>query len=188
MPRMDMLTDTTTDTQRNEFSDTIPLADTAGYWNRQGRRPARRNRQWEKAHRPYRYVNVPVELREQVLALAEHLSVTADEVARALFEYGMECVDEDKLKLHTHPNPHGRKMTLFPREQARGWREANDDPRHIPVRKRKRSEPSRKFHSAVSYRIPEGLHDGLCGLAMELDAPVGEVVTVFFAAWPGSLL
>lgn len=177
MPRMDMLTDTAADTQRNEFADTIPLADTAGHWNRQGRRPARRNRQWEKAHRPYRYVNVPLELREQVLALAGHLSVTADEVARALFEYGMDCVEDDKLRLCTHPNPHGRRMTLFPRDQARGWKESTDDPRHIPARKRKRSEPSRKPHPAVSYRIPEELHNRLCGLAMDLDAPVGEVVT-----------
>lgn len=81
MPRVNMLTDTTTDTQRNEFADSIPLTDTAGHWNRHGRRPAKRNRQWEKAHRPYRYVNVPLELREQVVALAEHLEVTADEVA-----------------------------------------------------------------------------------------------------------
>lgn len=177
MPRMDMLTETAADIQRNEFADTIPLADTAGHWNRQGRRPAKRNRQWEKAHRPYRYVNVPLELREQVLALAEFLSVTADEVARALFEYGMGCVEDDKLRLHTHPNPHGRRMTLFPRDQARGWQEANDDPRHIPARKRKRSESSRKFHPAVSYRIPKELHNRLCGLAVDLDASVGEVVT-----------
>ena len=109
-----MLTGTAPNTPK-EFADTIPVADTAGHWNRHGRRPPKRNRKWEKLHRPYRYVNVPVELREQVLALAEHLAVTADEVARAFFEYGIECVDAEILQLHAQPNPLGRKMTLFPK-------------------------------------------------------------------------
>ena len=103
MPRLDMLTDTAADTQRNEFADSIPLADTAGHWSRHGRRPAKRNRSWEKAHRPYRYVNVPLELREQVLALAEHLSVTADEVARARGERdGEHQVEERRTDVRRH--------------------------------------------------------------------------------------
>lgn len=179
MPRVDLLTDTAPDTGRKEFADTIPLADTAGNWNRRGRRPAKRNREWEKAHRPYRYVNVPMELREQVLALAEHLVVTADEVARAFFEYGLECVDDEKIQLHSHPNPHGRKMSLFPQEHAKGWQEADGKPREIPARRKRKSQPKRKPYPAVSYRLPGNLHDQLCGLAMELDVPVGEVVAYF---------
>ena len=178
MPRLDMLTDTVPDQGRNEFADSIPLAPSAGGWKRQGRRPAKRNRGWEKIHRPYRYVNVPLELRDQVVALAEHLVVTADEVARAFFEYGLECVDDDTLRLRTHPNPEGRKMTLFPREQASGWQKANDGPKEIPARRKKKSERVKKIYPAVSYRLPESLHNMLCGLAMELDVPVGEVVTL----------
>ena len=106
MPRVDTAHHTA-----KEYADTIPVADTAGHWNRHGRRPAKRNRKWERTHRPYRYVNVPLELREQVLALAEHLEGTADEVARAFFEYGMDCVDEGTLQLRTRPNLQGRKMT-----------------------------------------------------------------------------
>lgn len=177
MPRVNMLTEPTADTQRNEFADSIPLADTAGQWRRHGRRPAKRNRSWEKAHRPYRYVNVPLELREQVLALAEHLSVTADEVARVFLQYGLEYVDEEKLQLQTRPNPLGRKMTLFPRGQARGWEEAQGSRNEIPYRRRRKSTRERKVHPAVSYRLPERLHDELCGLAMDLDVPVGEVVS-----------
>ena len=177
MPRLDMLTDTASDTQRNEFADSIPLTDTAGHWNRHGRRPAKRNRSWEKAHRPYRYVNVPLELREQVLALAEHLSVTADEMARALIEYGMECVDEEKVHLQARPNPLGRKMTLYPRGQAKGWNEANDSRKEIPIRRRSNPNREKKIHTAVSYRFPKGLHDSLCGLAMDLDVPIGEIIS-----------
>lgn len=176
MPRKDMLTDTVTDSLPSEFAEKIPLADTAGNWNRYGRRPAKRNRKWEKAHRPYRYVNVPLEVREQVLSLAGHLNVTADEVARALLEYGLECVDDEKIQLHTRPNPRGRKMTLFPHDQARGWKEANGPRKEIPTRRRSILNREKKIHSAVSYRFPKRLHDELCGLAMELDVPVGEMV------------
>lgn len=176
MPRKDMLTDTAADTLPSEFADRIPLADTAGSWNRRGRRPARRNRKWEKEHRPYRYVKVPLQVREQVLALAEHLKVTAAEVARACLEYGLECVDDERLVLQVRPNPLGRKMTLFPRDQARGWKETQGPHKEIPARRRSHPDREKKIHPAVSYRFPKELHDNLCGLAMELDVPVGEVV------------
>ena len=177
MPRKDMLTDTAADSLPSEFAEKIPLADIAGYWNRYGRRPAKRNRKWEKAHRPYRYVNVPMEVREQVLALTEHLDVTADEVARALLEYGLECVDAEKIQLHTRPNPRGRRMTLFPRDPARGWKEGKGSRKEIAARRRSVLNREKKIHPAVSYRFPQRLHDDLCGLAMELDVPVGEVVS-----------
>lgn len=176
MPRKDMLADTATDSLPSEFAEKIPLADTAGGWNRHGRHPAKRNRKWEKEHRPYRYVNVPLQVREQVLALAEHLNVTADEVARACLEYGLECVDDEKVQIHTRPNPLGRKMTLFPHDQARGWKEANGPRKEIPTRRINNLQREKKIYPAVSYRFPKRLHDDLCGLAMELDVPVGEVV------------
>lgn len=178
MPRKDMLTDTHADTGRSEFADTIPLAATAGGWNRHGRHPAKRNRQWEKTHRPYRYVNVPLEVREEVLALAEHLHVTADDVARAFFEYGLDRVDEGKLQLKTQPNPLGRKMTLFPQRQAGAWEEAEGPQRDIPARRKRKNERRGKSIPAVSYRIPRSVHMDLSSLAMELAVPVGEVVTL----------
>jgi hypothetical protein len=178
MPRKDMLTDTHADTGRSEFADTIPLAATAGGWNRHGRRPAKRNRQWEKAHRPYRYVNMPLEVREEMLALAEHLHVTADDVAHAFFEYGLDRVDEGKLHLKTQPNPLGRKMTLFPQKQAGAWEEAEGPKRDFPARKKRKVEQSKKSVPSVSYRIPHGVHMDLCSMAAELAVPVGEVVTL----------
>ncbi|HMN13300.1 MAG TPA: hypothetical protein PKD55_13350 [Bellilinea sp.] len=181
MPRKDMLTDTVTDTTadtgRSEFASQIPLTDTAGHWSRYGRRPAKRNRKWEKEHRPYRYVNVSVELREQVLALAKHLGVKADEVARAFVEYGVECVNEEKLHLRAQPNPHGRKMTLFPKDRAKGWREANDIQKEIPARKKKQMSKVKKVYPAVSYRLPKKVHERVCCLAMNLDVPLGDVVS-----------
>ena len=177
MSRKDMLTDTHADTGRSEFADSIPLAATAGRWNRLGRRPAKRNRGWEKAHRSYRYVNVPLEVREDVLALAEHLRVPAGDVAHAFFEYGFDCVDEGKLSLTAQPNPLGRKMTLFPQKQVGAWEEAEGSQRDIPTRRKKRVERNQKSVPAVSYRIPHGVHMDLCSLATDLAVPVGEVVT-----------
>ncbi len=179
MSRKDMLTDTHADTGRSEFADSIPLAATAGRWNRPGRRPAKRNRQWEKAHRSYRYVNVPLEVREEVLALAEHLRVPAGDVAHAFFEYGLDCVEEGKLQLKAQPNPLGRKMTLFPQKQIGAWEEAQGPQRDVPARKMKKIERKQKSIPAVSYRIPPGIHTDLCSLAEELAVPVGEVVTLF---------
>lgn len=179
MSRKDMLTDTHADTGRSEFADSIPLAATAGRWNRPGHRPAKRNRGWEKTHRPYRYVNVPLEVREDVLALAEHLRVPAGDVAHAFFEYGFDCVDEGKLSLTAQPNPLGRKMTLFPQKQIGAWEEAQGPQRNIPARKKKKVERKQKSVPAVSYRIPPGIHTDLCSLAEELAVPVGDVVTLF---------
>ncbi len=177
MSRKDMLTDTHADTGQSEFADSIPLAATAGGWNRHGRRPAKRNRQWEKAHRPYRYVNVPLEVREEVLALAEHLHVPAGDVAHAFFEYGLDCVDEGKLQLTAQPNPLGRKMTLFPQKQVGAWNEATGPQQDIPVRRKRKVERKQKSVPAVSYRIPHGVHMDLCSLSTDLAVPVGEVVT-----------
>lgn len=179
MSRKDMLTDTHADTGRSEFADSIPLAATAGGWNRPGRRPAKRNRGWEKAHRPYRYINVPLGVREDVLALAEHLHVPASDMAHAFFEYGFDCVDEGKLSLTAQPNPLGRKMTLFPQKQIGAWEEAEGPQRDVPARKNKKVERKQKSVPAVSYRIPPGIHTDLCSLAEEFAVPVGEVVTFF---------
>ena len=178
MSRKDMLTDTHADTGRSEFADSIPLAATAGRWNRQGRRPAKRNRQWEKAHRSYRYVNVPLVIREEVLALAEHLHVPAADVAHAFFEYGFECVDEGKLSLTAQPNPLGRKMTLFPQKQIGAWEETEGPQNDFPARKKRKVERKQKSVSAISYRIPPSVHTDLCSLAEELAVPVGDVVTI----------
>lgn len=179
MSRKDMLTDTHADTGRSEFADSIPLAATVGRWNRPGRRPAKRNRGWEKAHRSYRYVNVPLEVREEVLALAEHLHVPAGDVAHAFFEYGLDCVHQRKLPLTAQPNPLGRKMTLFPQKQIGAWEEAEGPQRDIPARKKRKVERKQKSVPAVSYRIPPGIHIDLCSLAEELAVPVGDVVTLF---------
>jgi len=68
-------------------------------------------------------------------------------------------------------------MTLFPKERAKGWQETNDAPREIPARKKKQTKQAKRVYPSVSYRLPEKVHDDICGLAMDLDVPLGEVVS-----------
>ena len=179
MPRVNMLTDHADEPRRNEFTDSIPSAEAAGYWTRTGRRSAKRNRRWEREHRPYRYVNVPLEVRQQVLALARHLLVTADEAARALIEYSVECADEETLQIHARPNPLGRKMTLFPKQEEKRWKSTNGTAKVIPAGRTKSSPAKKRTAGAVSYRLPRSVHDDICDFAMEHDVPLGEIVTLF---------
>jgi hypothetical protein len=178
MPRVDMLTNEV-EIFKNEFADSIPTSGSAGYWKRPGRRAARRNRRWEKEHRSYRYINVPYEVRAKVLDLAADLLVTADELARALIEYSAECADAGVLRLDARPNPLGRKMTLFPKQEEKRWRAAERAARQIPARREKLSTEKKKRPGAVTYRLPEQVHNQICDHAMELDVPLGEVVTLF---------
>jgi hypothetical protein len=178
MPRVDMLTNEV-EIFRNEFADSIPTSGSAGYWKRPGRRAARRNRRWEREHRSYRYINVPLEVRARVLDLAAHLLVAADELARALIEYSAECADKGTLRLYTWPNPLGRKMTLFPKQEQKRWRVAEGTACEIPARREKPSTGKKKRPGAVTYRLPEQVHKQICDHAMELDVPLGEVVTLF---------
>jgi hypothetical protein len=178
MPRVDMLTDEA-EIFRNEFADSIPTSGSAGYWKRPGRRAARRNRRWEKEHRSYRYINVPPEVRAKVLDLAADLLVTADELARALIEYSAECADSGALRPCARPNPLGRKMTLFPKEEEKRWRASDRAARQIPARREKPGAGKKKMPDAVTYRLTEPVHNQICDHAMELDVPLGEVVSLF---------
>lgn len=69
-------------------------------------------------------------------------------------------------------------MTLFPREKSKGWQKADKAPKEIPARRKKKPEQDKKVYLAVSYRLPQSLHNNLCGLAMDLAVPVGEVIVL----------
>lgn len=93
--------------------------------------PYKRNRHWDRTHRPYRYVNVPLEVRGQVLEVAEQLLVSADEVARRLLEHGLrqrfQSLDPPQVQKDTlvrHPTvsyclPHSLHVALRTRAMER---------------------------------------------------------------------
>ncbi len=72
---------------------------------------AKRPRGWEKAH-PATAYRIPIELREDVKALARELGVATDDVARALLEHGLAAYRAGTLRLQAHPAT--SKLTLFP--------------------------------------------------------------------------
>lgn len=79
----------------------------------------RRNRQWEEEQRRGAYCQVsyramPVEVRDQVRAVAAELYVSADQVARAFLEYAAAAYARGDLVLE--PVLDAGKLTLYPEQ------------------------------------------------------------------------
>lgn len=132
-----------------------------------------RKRAWEKANPQKHYRGVVPEIRDAVRVLAESLEVSADEVARVFFEYGLLCVQRGTLRLE--PRPHAQRMTLYPFGGA-GWAENGWTPQPPKPRQRKQKQTTR-WQEMVHYRIPDELHQQIKALASDY-LPVGEVVSV----------
>ncbi len=143
----------------------------------------RRNRAWEKTHRAKTFRSVPEEVSARVVALAEQLGVTADEVARAFLEYGLYCMERETLTVQ--PRIKGTRMTLYPLDSGwtkqHGWIEEgwNPVPKAVSSEKRKRKqkgEEPRLWSRRVSYRLPEELVKRLKERAERHNVPIGELV------------
>ena len=74
---------------------------------------AQRNRVFEKVHPAYVIRVRDISLRDKILALAQSLSVPADDVARAFLEAGLDAVDAKNIDLSGVGVSRGR-MTLYP--------------------------------------------------------------------------
>lgn len=138
-----------------------------------------RKREWEKENRPKHYRGVPKEVRQQVKEIAEDLSVTADEVARAFLEYGLQCLENGTLRLEGYPSQRRARMTLYPFTGA-GWAENAWNPQ--PARRIRKTDKRSERRDAlwredVCYRIPDGLHARIKHLAGEA-FPLGELVSI----------
>lgn len=142
-----------------------------------------RNRTWEKANRAKTFRSVPEEVSAKVVAIAEQLGVTADEVARAFLEYGLYCMERETLTVQ--PKIKGMRMTLYPLDNGwtkqHGWLEDGWNPAPKAVnpskskRKQKAEEP-RLWTSRVAYRLPDELVKRLKERADRHNVPVGELV------------
>ena len=71
-------------------------------------------RPWEEKHRPFihTYRNIPPELHQEILDIANQLNVSTGEVMRALAEYGLNAYKNGELILD--PVSVVVKRTLFP--------------------------------------------------------------------------
>ena len=102
---------TTKSQQQSETENTESPAMTDGLTiskKKKTRRP------WEEKHRPFihTYRNIPPELHQEILDIANQLKVSAGEVMRAFAEYGLDAYKKGDLLLD--PVPVIEKKTLFP--------------------------------------------------------------------------
>ena len=202
MPRRDAFTDLRdplplTDGEENKPQDSIilmrqpldliPTADLK----------KKRLRKWEQIHRfeTVTYRGIPRQVVEQIVEVAQRLSVPRDEVVRAFLEYGVKLYRTKKINLFAYPK--AQRMTLFP-EGGQGIlvlpSQKNTDQNWLseafPVPEKKSMASKKKkskkdqdtipnWEMRVTFRIPALLKEDVRAIAREHTLPVGEVVWFF---------
>lgn len=134
-----------------------------------------RNREWEKKHRPKHYRGIPGETRQEIKEIAQELEVSADEVARAFFEYSLHCIEKGELTI-APKSSRARRMTLFPFNGA-NWAADGWTPQAAKQNIRKRKKETTLWREEAAYRIPDELHKRVKRLASDMVA-VGEIALI----------
>ncbi|MFZ5857175.1 MAG: hypothetical protein ACOYZ6_10105 [Chloroflexota bacterium] len=134
-------------------------------------------RLWEKEHPARRYL-IPVEVRDQVAALAEALMENVDPLACVLFDYADTCHTRGTLKFQPRLNPQGRKHHL-------SWEEASAAPTQLPPRRYKEArQTDTRFHSlkgqTAAYRLGEERHGKLKTVAEAYNLRLADILGAFF--------
>jgi hypothetical protein len=134
-------------------------------------------RQWEKDHPARRYL-IPVDVRDEVAAMAEALMENVDPLACVLFDYAAACHTRGTLKFQPRLNPKGRKHTL-------SWEEVDDEPiqlpigRHRPAKKTDTHLRSLKGQTAA-YRLGKERHAELKTIADTYNLRLADILSAFF--------
>ena len=137
----------------------------------------KQTRTWEKSNPARRYL-IPVEVRDEVAALAETLMENVDPVACVLYDYAETCHTRGTLKFKPRLNPKGRKHTL-------GWEEADTAPIQLQTRRhRSVRRPDTLFHSlkgqTAAYRLGAERHARLKTIAEAYNLRLADILSVFF--------
>lgn len=159
---------------------------------------AKRNREWDRAHRPEKvtYRGIPKRLQETITEIASSLNVPRDELVRAFLEYSLHDLQANRLALVAHPK--SQRMTLFPSagsaNRPAGKREPSSAADWLgeafpatgrgrsPTLGRKRGKDQGKkerWESRTTYRLPVTLKEQVKAVVDEHDVPVGELVLFF---------
>jgi hypothetical protein len=167
--------------------DLIPIADLR----------KKRSRKWEQVHRfeTVTYRGIPRQVVEQIIEIAQSLTVPRDEVVRAFLEYGVDLYRTRKLNLFAYPK--AQRMTLFP-EGGQGnpvlLSQKGKDQKWLseafPVPEKKSKATKKKksmkdqntiphWEMRVTFRIPVLLKEEVRTIAREHTLPVGEVAWFF---------
>ena len=158
----------------------------------------KRNRDWDRAHRPEKvtYRGIPKRLQETITELAVSLNVPRDELVRAFLEHSLADLGANRLLLVAHPK--AQRMTLFPpvgpTNRPTGKKEASSAAywleQAFPAtgrsqtatrgKKRGKDQPKKeRWETRATYRIPVPLKEQLRTIADEHDVPVGELALFF---------
>ena len=138
----------------------------------------RQTRNWEKSNPARRYL-IPVDVRDEVAALAEALMENVDPVAGVLFDYAETCHTRGTLKFKPRLNPKGRKHTL-------AWEEADTEPTQVPTRRPRKTKPADTLLSrslkgqTAAYRLGLERHEKLKTIAEAYNLRLADVLAAFF--------
>ena len=137
----------------------------------------KQTRTWEKSNPARRYL-IPVEVRDEVAALAETLMENVDPVACVLYDYAETCHTRGILKFKPRLNPKGRKHTL-------GWEEADTAPIQLSTRRHRVVKKSDTlFHSlkgqTAAYRLGAERHARLKTIADAYNLRLADILSAFF--------
>jgi hypothetical protein len=137
----------------------------------------KQTRNWEKSNPARRYL-IPVDVRDEVAALAEALMENVDPLACVLFDYAETCHTRGTLKFKPRLNPKGRKHTL-------AWEETDTEPiqlqsrRHRSVKRTDTPFRSLKGQTAA-YRLGAERHVRLRVIAEAYNLPLADILSAFF--------
>jgi hypothetical protein len=157
----------------------------------------KRSRQWEQVHRfeTATYRGIPRQVVEQIIEIAQSLSVPRDEAVRAFLEYGVKLYRTKKLSLFSYPK--AQRMTLFPEGgqgipvfPSQNIKDQNWLSEAFPVPEKKSTATKKKkskkdqdtiphWEMRVTFRIPALLKEDVRAIAREHTLPVGEIVCFF---------
>lgn len=138
----------------------------------------KRTRAWEKSNPARRYL-IPIEVRDDVAALAEALMENVDPVAGVLFDYAETCHTRGTLKFKPRLNPKGRKHTL-------AWEETDTEPIQLPTRRHRKTKPADTLLSrslkgqTAAYRLGLQRHEKLKAIAEAYNLRLADVLSAFF--------
>ena len=138
----------------------------------------KRTRAWEKSN-PARLYLIPIDVRDDVAALAEALMENVDPVAGVLFDYAETCHTRGTLKFKPRLNPKGRKHTL-------AWEEADTEPIQLPTRRHRKTKHADTLLSrslkgqTAAYRLGAERHEKLKAIAEAYNLRLADVLAAFF--------
>ncbi len=106
-----------------------------------------RDRTWEKGHRGITIRGIPLDLRQEIKDIADHLNASSDDAARAFLEYALECYKRGELQIEPTLDRGRRSLVIR-------WEERKNNP--VPPNGKKQQKGA-AWKQMTHYRLPAEL-------------------------------